>query len=127
MVATSTWRERARQLKRETRALSLAVRHPRVPWYAKLCAGLLVAYVFSPIDPIPDFIPVLGHLDEFIVVPIAVLAIRRMIPADILAECRIRAEVLEGKPRSWAGAVLIVGLWLALAAASVVLVMRWFT
>jgi uncharacterized membrane protein YkvA (DUF1232 family) len=126
MMASPVWKERARQLKREIRALALAVRDPRVPWYAKLSAGLLVAYVFSPIDPIPDFIPVLGHLDELVVVPIAVLAIRRMIPADILTECRIRADAREGKPRSWAGAVLIVGLWLALAAASVVLFLRWF-
>jgi uncharacterized membrane protein YkvA (DUF1232 family) len=124
-MAGSKWRDRTRELKREARALYFAVRDPRVPWYAKVCAGLVVAYIFSPIDPIPDFIPILGHLDELVIVPIAVIAIRRMIPAGVFAECRARAEALDKKPISRVGVVVVLALWLAIAAVSVWLALRW--
>ena len=120
------WRERARHLKREVYALYLAVRDPRVPWYAKLCAGAVVAYVFSPIDPIPDFIPVLGLLDELIVVPLGVLLVRRLIPPSVLDDCRARAVALSAKPTSWIGATLVVALWVVLVGLGVFLSWRWF-
>ena len=119
------WRETARNLKREVYALYLAVRDPRVPWYAKLCAGALVAYVFSPIDPLPDFIPVLGYLDELIVVPLGVMLVRRLIPPGVLDECRARAVTFSDKPTSWIGAAIVVALWVALAGLGVYLSWRW--
>jgi uncharacterized membrane protein YkvA (DUF1232 family) len=74
------WKQRARQLSAQTYALYLAYRHPRTPWYAKVFAALIVGYVFSPIDPIPDFSPGVGLLDEMVVVPIGVLIAAKMIP-----------------------------------------------
>jgi len=121
------WRARTRNLKREVFALYLACRDPRVPWYAKALAAGVVAYAFSPIDLIPDFIPVVGYLDEFVLVPIGVFAVRAMIPTAVLAECRERAEtVLErGRPVSMLGAAIIVVIWLALAALGILLARRW--
>lgn len=98
-------------------ALYYACRDPRVPWYAKALAVTVVAYAFSPIDLIPDFIPVLGYLDELVLIPLGVMAVRRMIPEQVLAECRVRAAQLEAKPRSWIGAAVIVAIWLAIAIA----------
>ena len=108
-------------------ALYLACRDPRVPWYAKALAAAVVAYAFSPIDLIPDFIPVVGYLDELVLVPLGVLAVRAMIPAAVLAECRERAETaLEpGRPASVLGAAIIVVIWLALAALGILLARRW--
>jgi uncharacterized membrane protein YkvA (DUF1232 family) len=121
----ASWRERARELRRDAYALYFAVRDPRVPWYVKALAAGVVAYVFSPIDPVPDFIPVLGHVDELIVVPVAIGCIRRMIPDDVMSDCRFRAQALMGKPGSWVGAAVVVGLWLLLAALGVWIALRW--
>ena len=95
------WKQRAKELKREVYALHFACRDPRVPWYAKALAIGIVAYAFSPIDLIPDFIPVLGYLDELILIPLGVVAIRAMVPAAVMDECRDRATRMEGEPRSW--------------------------
>src|SRR5215216_3544551 len=84
------WKQRARELAGQAYALYLAVRHPRTPWYAKVFAALVVGYVFSPIDPIPDFIPGVGLLDEVVVVPMGVLIATKMIPREVLEECRER-------------------------------------
>jgi uncharacterized membrane protein YkvA (DUF1232 family) len=107
-----------RLLKRETFALYLAARHPLTPWYAKAFAAFVVAYAFSPIDLIPDFIPVLGYLDDLILVPLGAALAIRMVPADVMAECRARAEALaaSGKPASRVAAVVIVCIWIVLAA-----------
>ncbi|MBA3473667.1 MAG: DUF1232 domain-containing protein, partial [Rubrobacter sp.] len=83
-----SWQGAAQRLKEETYALYLAYRNPRAPWYARVFVALLVGYVFSPIDPIPDFIPVVGLLDEMVVVPLGVILARKMIPDEVLAECR---------------------------------------
>ena len=122
------WKQRARQLSAQTYALYLAYRHPRTPWYAKLFVALVVGYLFSPIDPIPDFIPGVGLLDEMVVVPIGVLIAARMIPQDILEECRAKArEVAEGeKPVSRVAAAVVVTLWLLCVALAVFLAMRVF-
>lgn len=85
-----SWKEKARALKREALALNLACRDPRTPWYAKALGAAVLAYALSPIDLIPDFIPVLGWLDDLILVPLGVLAVRALIPAGVLAECRER-------------------------------------
>jgi uncharacterized membrane protein YkvA (DUF1232 family) len=120
------WRTTARRLEREVYALYLASRDPRVPWHAKLVAAAVVAYALSPIDLIPDFVPILGYLDDLVVVPLGVLLVRRLIPPDILTECRSRAEeaLRHTKPVSRAGAVLVVGVWLALAIGTLVLARR---
>lgn len=110
------WRARLRALKRDTYALLLACRDRRTPWYAKLTAGVVVAYAFSPIDLIPDFIPVLGLLDDVLLIPLGVVVVRSMVPADAMEECRGRAEAafVNGKPVFWTAAVVIVGLWAGL-------------
>ena len=122
------WKQRARQLSAQTYALYLAYRHPRTPWYAKVFAALVVGYVFSPIDPIPDFIPGVGLLDEMLVVPIGILIAAKMIPQEVLEECREKAwEVAEGeKPVSRAAAVVVVTVWLLCVALAVLLAMRLF-
>ena len=113
-------------VKRDVVAIYFAARDPRVPWYAKALATGIVAYAFSPIDLIPDFIPVLGLLDELVLVPLGVLAVRALIPAEVLAECRERARELDAKPRSWVAAAVIVAVWLALAAAGAWLFIQWW-
>lgn len=115
------WKRRARKLKTEPYALYLAYRDPRVPWCAKVVAALVLGYVFSPIDLIPDFIPVLGLLDDMVVVPIGVAIVLKMIPEGVMAECRQRATELEGKPTSRTAAFVIVAVWLLVAALGVFL------
>jgi uncharacterized membrane protein YkvA (DUF1232 family) len=113
-----TLRGWARALKTETLALYLVARDPRVPWYARLFIAGVVAYALSPIDLIPDFIPVLGYLDDLILVPLGLMLAVRMVPSDVLEECRARArEELAGKrPRSRGAMLVIVGIWVACAA-----------
>ena len=108
------WKHRASQLKVETYALYLACRDPRVPWYAKAFVALVVGYAFSPIDLIPDFIPILGYLDDLVLVPLGITLALRMIPKTILDECRANATELlnEDKPRNWVAASIIVLIWL---------------
>jgi len=108
----------AAKLERDARALWLACRDPRTPWYAKAVAAAVAVYAFSPIDLIPDFIPVLGYLDDLLIVPLGVALALRLVPAAVMSECRERAEreLLE-KPRSVAGAVVVVAIWVALVAA----------
>ena len=122
------WKLWARQLTAQTYALYLAYRHPRTPWYAKVFAALVVGYVFSPIDPIPDYIPVVGLLDEMVVVPIGVLLAAKITPPDVFEECKEKArEVAEGeKPMSRIAAVVIVAVWLLCVALAVFLALRVF-
>lgn len=106
-----TW---ARMAHRDVVALYLAGRDPRVPWYAKALAAATAAYALSPIDLIPDFIPVIGYLDDLIIVPIAIAIIVWLIPDNVMAELRSEAtsRLAANRPRSIAGAVAIVFLWL---------------
>jgi len=106
-------------------ALYLACRDPRVPWYAKAFAALLVAYALSPIDLIPDFIPVLGYLDELVLLPLGVLLAIQMIPAEIFTEHRRQAAQVIERPTSRWGAALIVAVWLIVAGAGVFLAVGW--
>jgi uncharacterized membrane protein YkvA (DUF1232 family) len=108
-----TWRERVRNLKRDVVAIALAVRDPRVPWYAKAVGACVVAYALSPIDLIPDFVPVLGYLDDLVLVPLGLLLVLRLIPADVLAEHRVAASVIAERPVSRAGAVAVIVVWVA--------------
>lgn len=111
-------KEHARRLKAETYALYLAARHPGTPWYAKLIAGATVAYAFSPIDLIPDFVPVLGYLDDLIIVPLGAALAIKLIPDSVMAECRARAadEFKDGVPVNKTAAAVVVIIWVALAA-----------
>ena len=107
--------ERAKALKREALVLWIAARDPRTPWLAKLLAGAVAAYAFSPVDLIPDFIPVLGLLDDVVIVPLGVLAVIRLIPAPLLAEYRASASALAEKPVSRPAMLAIILVWIAAA------------
>jgi len=116
-------RDWARHLKAETLALYLAARDPRTPWYTRLLVAGIVAYALSPIDLIPDFVPVLGLLDEIVLLPLGIAFALRMIPAEVMADARGRAQAeLAGEtPRSRAAAVVVIAIWFgAIALASVV-------
>ena len=112
----ATWQERVRDLKRDVVAIAFAIRDPRVPWYAKAVGACVVAYALSPIDLIPDFVPVLGYLDDLVLVPLGLLLVLRLIPADILAEHRVTAAAVVERPVSRTGAAVVIVIW-ALAAA----------
>lgn len=105
----------ARAIKRDVHAVWLAARHPRTPWPAKALAVAVAAYALSPIDLIPDFIPVLGYLDDLLIVPLGILAVTKLVPGDVLAECRAMADAAAQRPRSLGGAMAIVAIWLAAA------------
>ena len=125
MGLLETGRVWARRIKRDAMTLWFARKHPRTPWHAKALGVFVVAYALSPIDLIPDFIPVLGYLDDVILLPALIWLAVRLLPQDVLAECRAQAEQgmreSRAKPRSRAGAALIVGLWLVLG-----LVLAWW-
>ena len=106
---------RARLLKNELYALYLASRDPRTPWYAKLVIGAVLVYALSPFDLIPDFIPVLGYLDDLILVPLGIALAIRLIPADVLEDSRRRAGDGVRLPRSLAGAAVMVVVWVVAA------------
>ena len=117
-MALNTW---ARRIKRDGLTLWFAAKNPRTPWHAKALGMFVVAYALSPIDLIPDFIPVLGYLDDVLLLPGLIWLAVRLLPADVLAECRSQADewmrTKGSKPSSRAGAVLIVAVWLAVGAA----------
>ena len=117
-----TWKQRVRQLKAETYALYLAYRDPRVPGYARILAAIVVGYAFCPIDLIPDFVPVLGYLDDLILVPLGIWLVLKLIPPEVMAEARGRAQqvMAEGKPVNRVAAVVVVSIWLLLAALAVI-------
>ena len=109
-----SWKIRVRALKSETYALYLAAKDPRTPWYAKALILFVVAHTLSPIDLIPDFIPVLGYLDDLIIAPLGIAIAIKLIPPDVLSECRERAQELfteDQPPNRWA-AVVIITIWL---------------
>ncbi len=120
-----TWKQRARELKTEVYAIYLAYRDPRLPLYARIFAACVVAYAFSPIDLIPDPIPVLGYLDDLVLIPLGVFLALKMIPPEVMAECRVKAQeiMLEKNPVSRAGAVVVVLIWISLAGLAVALIL----
>ena len=123
MIVFATLAERARAVKRELLALALAVRHPQTPWYARLVVAGCVAYALTPVDFIPDAIPVVGFIDDLIFIPLAIAFAVRFIPAPVLADCRLRSREIEARaPRlSRAAWLAIGGAWLA----AVVLIALW--
>jgi uncharacterized membrane protein YkvA (DUF1232 family) len=124
--AFEKWKQKSRHLKIEIYALYLAYRDPRVPWYAKAFVALVVGYAFSPIDLIPDFIPVLGYLDDLVLIPLGVAVALKMIPEKIMEDCRIRSkEVMsKKKPINRVAAVVIICIWLMLIVMTIALVVR---
>jgi uncharacterized membrane protein YkvA (DUF1232 family) len=120
------WRQQARTLKTEAHAVFLASKDPRVPWHAKALAACVLAYLFSPIDLIPDFIPVIGYLDDLIIVPAGLLLVIRLIPGEVMAEHREAASVaaLERKP-NWVAAGVIGTIWVTLLLIAVRFVIHW--
>lgn len=122
MTVNSTLKSWARRIKRDGVTLWFAGKHRLAPWYAKALGVFVVAYALSPIDLIPDFIPVLGYLDDVLLLPGLIWLAIKLLPPDVLAECRGQADGWMrdqgAKPRSVAGAVLIVALWVALAGAA---------
>ena len=117
-------KNRARALKQEAFAIYLAARDPRTPWYAKALVFFVVAHTFSPIDLIPDFIPILGYLDDLIITPGGIWLAVRLIPAEVMAEARATAAA-QGVDKSLGkvGAVIIVAVWIVAAAGIIYLVM----
>src|SRR5678815_5947643 len=106
-------RQWARIVKRDAHAIYLAARDPRVPWYAKALALCVAGYALSPIDLIPDFIPVLGYLDDLIIVPLGIVAVVKLIPPEIMAEHRAAAAMASERPISLPGAAAIFFIWIA--------------
>ncbi|MCL6431473.1 MAG: DUF1232 domain-containing protein [Anaerolineae bacterium] len=118
MAAFHRWRQRAQELRAETYAIYLACRDPGVPWYARGLAAAIVAYALSPIDLIPDPIPVLGQVDDLVLVPLGIALLLRLIPGSVMAECRerARAELVGGVPSRGRATAAVVAIWLAAAA-----------
>ena len=114
----------AKALKRDAHAVWLAARDPRTPWYAKVLAIAVAAYAFSPIDLIPDFIPVLGYLDDLILVPVGLWLVLKLIPAEVLADHRAAAEAAAERPVSRAAVVGVVAVWIAFAVIAALAVAR---
>jgi uncharacterized membrane protein YkvA (DUF1232 family) len=120
-------RDWARGLKRDVHALYLAARDPRVPWYAKAVALAVAAYALSPIDLIPDFIPVIGYLDDLIIVPLGILLAVRLIPPEILAEHRQVANEAAERPTSRTAAMVILAIWIGLALVALGALIRYLS
>ena len=128
MTLFENLKQRAQHLKAETFALYLAARDPRTPWYAKLLVAGIVAYALSPIDLIPDFIPVIGYLDDLILLPLGILWAIKLIPPAVLTECRARAltDLAQRKPVSWVAATVIIGIWIGLSVLGLLWLHRTF-
>jgi len=124
MMTLASLKARARQVKVELIALALATKDPRTPWYAKLIVAGCVAYALSPVDVIPDFIPVIGLIDDLIFIPIALALAVRFIPEPVLADCRSRAGEIAQRRTSRAAAAAIIAVWVALGALAIWLVLR---
>ena len=123
-MGISDWKAKVKELKREAYALYLCSRHPRTPLYAKLFALLIVGYAMSPIDLIPDFIPVIGYVDDLVLIPLGITILVKMMPDDVLQECRLKAQSLQSdKPIGWIGGILVVCIW----AAAIYLTYRLFS
>ena len=122
-----TLKEKTRWLKQQSFVLFLAYKNPRTPWYAKIFAAVVVAYAFSPIDLVPDFIPVLGYLDDLILVPLGIALALKMIPAEVIAEARDEVDTAfpDGKPKNWVAGAIIIAIWVVLLALVIFWMVRW--
>jgi uncharacterized membrane protein YkvA (DUF1232 family) len=119
-----TW---ARAMRRESVAIYLAIRDPRTPWTARLLGGIVLAYAASPLDLVPDFVPVLGVLDDLLIVPVGLWLVVLLVPAEVLEEARAQADAELAQPRSMAAAVFVVAVWIAALALAVAIFRRVFS
>lgn len=124
-------RDKARAIKRDIHALGLCYRHPQMPWLAKLWVLMVVAYAISPIDLIPDFIPVLGYLDDVILLPLGIVIAIKLVPPAVLADCRAQVAAAEEKrlargKAAWLMATIVVLIWTMLAVGCTLLAWRWY-
>jgi uncharacterized membrane protein YkvA (DUF1232 family) len=113
-----SWKQKAKQLKQEVHAVYLAMKDPRTPWYARALAAIVVGYAFSPIDLIPDPIPVLGYLDDLVLIPLGIMLLVKLIPAEVLQDCHAKAAASASgkKPKNWVAACVIIAIWIGLIA-----------
>jgi uncharacterized membrane protein YkvA (DUF1232 family) len=120
-------KEKARWLKQQAFVLYLAYKDPRTPWMAKVFAAIVVAYTFSPIDLVPDFIPVLGYLDDLLLVPLGIALAIRMIPEEVMVDAREGVEEAfpDGKPKNWVAGAIIIAIWVGILALVVYWMVRW--
>ncbi len=118
MPSLAQFKDRVRALKAETLALYFAARHPQTPWYAKLLVGGIVAYALSPIDLIPDFVPILGYVDDLLLLPVGIALALKLIPPAVMVECRAKAtqRIKDGEPVSRVAAAVIIILWIVVTA-----------
>jgi uncharacterized membrane protein YkvA (DUF1232 family) len=128
MQVIEKWKESARKLKQELHAVYLACRDPRTPWYAKALGVCVIGYALSPIDLIPDPIPILGYVDDLILLPLGIAAVRKMIPPAILAEARIKARQASIQPerKNWIAAGLIIAIWVVLLVPAFIWLGKYF-
>lgn len=121
-------KRRARSIKTETYAIYIAYRDPRVPWFARLIAGIVLAYALSPIDLIPDFIPILGYLDDLLLVPLGILLVLKMIPEAVMQEARLQAQetIDQNLPVSQAAVAIIIVIWILLAVVLLIWLYKFF-
>lgn len=126
MKLLDRWKQWAKKLKTDTYALFLAYKDPRVPWYAKVFVAITVGYALSPIDLIPDFIPILGYLDDLILIPLGISLALKMIPKEVMIECREKAEKIIGttKPKNRIAAIIIVSIWVVALTLIIVAIIR---
>ena len=111
----SRWKEKVKKLKQEIYALYLAYKDPRVSWYAKIFIVILVGYVISPIDLIPDFIPIIGYLDDLIILSLGIVLAIKMIPREVMEECRKEsAKGIKDKKIAVIGLIIIISIWVVL-------------
>lgn len=106
-------KDKAKKLKKEINVIYLAYKRPDTPWYAKVLSAVVIGYALSPIDLIPDFIPIIGYLDDLLLIPLGIWLVIRLIPEKIIAECRAQEEEAfkEGKPKNWVAAGVIILIW----------------
>jgi uncharacterized membrane protein YkvA (DUF1232 family) len=111
-----SWKQKAKQLKHEIHAVYLAMKDPRTPWYARVLAAIIIGYAFSPIDLIPDPIPIIGHLDDLVLLPLGIILLIKIIPSEVLLECRAKAAGSVGnqKPKNWVVGSIIIAIWVGL-------------
>lgn len=119
------WKRQAKLLRVKIYTIYVAYKDPRVPWYAKAFAACIVAYAFSPIDLIPDFIPILGYLDDIVLIPLGIALVLKMIPKAVIKECEEKAQAIlsQDKPKSLVAAAIIVAIWVFVIALFVVVIL----
>jgi uncharacterized membrane protein YkvA (DUF1232 family) len=122
------WKQQAKQLKVEVYALYLAYQDPRVPWIARIFVACVVGYAFSPIDLIPDFIPIIGYLDDLVLIPLGIKLALSMIPDSVMDESREKAKeaLRQDKPVNWAAMIVIILIWISLAVLTIAFLIRIF-